>query len=106
MSNNLETNNDSKGEVIKERLKELYGLDIFQELLYAGIGCLAFIFLYLLLPRTCWDEIYRNIICALITLGFFVIFILFNQPNTRKEFFKVDYRRNIVLLTVFIFKIF
>ncbi|MFX0186779.1 MAG: arabinofuranosyltransferase [Candidatus Hodarchaeota archaeon] len=102
MSGNKEK---SKTSVIKEKASELYKLDIFQEFLYAGIGCLAFIILFLLLPPVFWEEFYRNIICALITIGFFIIFVIFNQPNTRKKIFMVDYKRNIILFTVFSFAI-
>ncbi|MFX1383364.1 MAG: arabinofuranosyltransferase [Promethearchaeota archaeon] len=100
MSENNDRLEKSKINTIKEKLTNLYRLDVFQELFYAGIGCLAFFILFSLLPRIFWKELYRNIICALIVLGFFIIFIIFNQPTTRIKIFKPDYRRNIILFTV------
>lgn len=100
-----ENKNITKNSNIKDERKGLYNLDILQEFFYAGIGCLACIFLLLLLPSVYWKEFYRNIICALIVLGFFIIFILFNQPSTRKKLFKPNHKRNVILFTIFNFAI-
>jgi len=105
MSENKEIIKKSKSSVIKQKFTEIYKLGIFQEFLYAGIGCLGCAILFLLLPSFFWKEIYRNIICALIVLGFFIIFIFFNQPTSRKVFFKPNYKRNIILFTIFNFAI-
>ncbi len=91
--------------VIKQKIIEILKLEIVQELLFAGLGCLTFIFIYSLLPKTCWDEIYRNIICAIIVIAFFFIFLIFNQTNPQNKFFKINYKRNIVLFTVLNFAI-
>jgi len=89
----------------KESLRKLFNFDIVQEFLYTGILCIGFLILYSFLPRNCWDETYRNIICAVIVLSFFLIFVILNQPNPRKEIFKINYKRNIILFTVFNFAI-
>ena len=91
--------------VIKQKIKEIFKCEFVQELLFAGLGCLTFILIYSLLPRTCWDEIYRNIICAIIVISFFFVFLIFNQTHPQNNFFKINYKRNIVLFTVLNFAI-
>jgi len=90
---------------IKAKLFEISKIDIVQEFFYAGIGTLVFLIIFSLFPRSFWEEKNRNIICAILVLSFFLIFILLNQPNSKKEFFKVNYKRNIILFTLFILSI-
>ncbi|MFX1394329.1 MAG: arabinofuranosyltransferase [Promethearchaeota archaeon] len=90
---------------IKDKLRKFYTFDIVQEFLYTGIICFGFLILYSFLPQICWDEIYRNIICALNLLSFFILFVILNQPNSSNLRFKPNYKRNIILFTVFNFAI-
>ena len=85
---------------IKVKILEISKIDVVQEFFYAGIGTLPFLIIYIFLPRRFWSEPYRNIICSLIILSFFIVFIILNQPNSKKEIFKVNYKRNIILFTI------
>jgi len=86
---------------LKEKFLAITRIDFIQELFYSGLGLLALIFLYGIFPEFFWDEPYRNIICSIIVLSFFIIFIILNQPNSKCKIFKIDYKRNIILFTIF-----
>ena len=86
---------------LKERFLAITKIDFLQELFYSGLGLLALIFLYSTFPKLFWDEPYRNIICAIIVFSFFIIFIILNQPNSKFKIFKIDYKRDIILFTIF-----
>ena len=101
MSEVFERKEKLKLNFVKYRLLELYKIDIIQELLYAGIGSFSLFVLYFFFPRFFWDSPYREIICGIIVLSFFLVFIILNQPNSKIAFFKVDYKRNIILFTIF-----
>jgi len=102
---NSKKSEETEKKALKDKLLEVFKISITKEFLYAGIGCLAFLLLYSLLPHAYWKEIYRNIICALIVFSFFIAFIILNQPNTKKNFLQVNYSRNIILFTVLNFAI-
>ncbi|MFX0071609.1 MAG: arabinofuranosyltransferase, partial [Candidatus Hermodarchaeota archaeon] len=85
----------------KLKFRKLIKHEIVQEFFYASIGNIAIVLMISLFPRFFWDEPYRNIICAIIVLSFFIIFIIFNQPNSKIKIFKIDYKRNIILFTLF-----
>jgi len=101
MSDDQEFIEKSTFNIIKIKFLEFFKIDIVQELFYAGVGSLAFIFVFFFFPSGFWDEPFRNIIIALIVLSFFFVFIIFNQPNAKNELFKIDYKRNIILFTIF-----
>ena len=86
---------------VKIKVVEFLKFEIVQELFYAGVGTLPFILIFSFFPRIFWEEPYRNIIVAIIVLSFFFVFIIFNRPNAEKELFKTDYKRNIILFTIF-----
>ncbi len=85
---------------LRKKISELSHLDLVQEFFYAGIGILPFLILYSFLPSSYWEEPYRNIICAIIILSFFMVFIILNQPTSQLKVLKVNYKRNIILFTV------
>ncbi len=93
--------NQPKIKKIKNKILTIYNIPITQELLFGGIGCLGFLIFYSFLPKICWEEVYRNIICAIIVFSFFIAFIILNQPNSKINLFKVNYKRNIILFTIF-----
>ena len=93
--------NQPKIKKIKNKILTIYSYPITQELLFAGIGSLGFLIFYSFLPKICWEEVYRNIICAIIVFSFFLAFIILNQPSSKVDFFKVNYKRNITLFTIF-----
>ncbi len=97
---------------IKKHLFSIIKLNLFQELFFSGIGCLFFIFLFHFFPKKFHFESplkenkYPKLILATIFLGFFFVFILFNQPGSRMAFFKTNYKRNIIIFSIFNFAIF
>jgi hypothetical protein len=91
----------SKRNIVKIKIIEISKIEIVQEFFYAGIGTLAILIIYSLLPSRFWTEPFRSTFCSLIVLLFFIIFILLNQPNSKNKFFRVDYKRNVILFTIF-----
>lgn len=91
----------SKKDIIKIKIIEISKIEIVQEFFYAGIGTLTILIIYSLLPSRFWTEPFRSTFCSLIVLLFFIIFILLNQPNSKNKFFRVDYKRNVILFTIF-----
>ena len=91
----------SKINAMSNALLELSKIDVIQEFFYAGIGTIALIILYPFFPSYFWDEPYRDVICSIIVITFFFAFIILNQPNAKREMFKVNYKRNIILFTIF-----
>jgi hypothetical protein len=85
---------------LKTKFFNFFKLDVIQELILAGIGCLFLLFIYRLFPNRFWDEKARNTICSLIILSFFIVYLILNQPNSNRNFFKVNYKRNIILFTI------
>ena len=77
--------------------------DLFQEITYAGIGCIIFIIIFSFLPKKAFEHPYRATIISLIVVSFFIIFIFLNQANPKNTFFKVNYKRNIILFSIFNF---
>jgi len=88
-------------ETLENKIIEISKIDIVQEFFYAGIGALGFILLYSVFPKGFWEPKNRNTICALIVLSFFLVFIILNQPKSKKKFYRTDYKRDIILFTVF-----
>ncbi len=86
---------------IKKKVLPLIRSDIFQELIYSAIGCALFTFLFFLFPDEAWDYPYILAICGILTLTFLILLLIFNQVNPRNDFFKVNYKRNIILFSVF-----
>ena len=101
MSDDQESVVSSISKIIKTKLSDFFHIDIVQELFYAGVGTLPFILIFNFFPSIFWEEPYRNIIIAIIVLSFFFVFLIFNRPNAGKELFKTDYKRNIILFTIF-----
>ena len=66
MAEVIKKEEQSLKEVVKEEINKIFRYDIIKELFYAGIGCILFILLYSIFPKFFWEEIYRNIICAII----------------------------------------
>jgi len=99
-------------EKIKSNWLKLIKFDFFQELFFSGIGCIFFIFLFELFPKKFFFSLssktdkFAGIILAVIILSFFSIFIIFNQPDAKINFFKSSYKRNITLFSIFNFAIF
>lgn len=89
----------------KKNLKETLILriksDFFQEIIYSALGCGLFTFLFFLFPDECWDYPYRVAICGLLTLTFLIVFLILNQINPKNDFYKVSYKRNIILFSIF-----
>ena len=77
--------------------------DIIQEFFYSAIGCLFFILLYSLFPKQYWNVIFRKTIILILTLSFLFVFVILNQTDSRNNFFKVNYKRNLILFTIFNF---
>ena len=90
-------------EKIKRKLISIIKLDLFQELIFAGIGCLFFFILYPFFPKRYWNKTYRNIFILILILSFLLILLIFNQANPKRNFFKINYKRNIILFSIFNF---
>lgn len=91
----------SKKDIIITKIKFFSKIEIVQEFFYAAIGTIAFQIIYSLFPRRFWDEPFRTTFCTLLILLFFIIFIVLNQSNSKTSFLKTNYKRNIILFTVF-----
>ncbi|MFX1445365.1 MAG: arabinofuranosyltransferase [Promethearchaeota archaeon] len=86
---------------LKDQIKNLFKIEIVQEIIFSALGILIFNIVYLFLPSTLWSMPYRMIFCALLTLTFFMIFIFLNQPNSKNKILNVNYKRNIIIFTLF-----
>ena len=87
----------------KDSILRVLKLDLIQELAFSSIGCGFFILLYNFFPNRYWDQIYRTTIILILTLSFFFVFVVFNQTDSNKKIFKVNYKRNIILFSIFNF---
>jgi len=101
MALNEEFSEKSNLNDLKVKFLKFSRIDIVQELFYSGIGILPFLIIYNFLPTRFWSDPNRNVIISLLVLSFFLVFLLFNQPNSKKKILNVDYKRNIVLFTIF-----
>lgn len=97
--------NENREKKLKSLVLRFLNIDIIQELTFAGIGCLSFLYLYRIFPNDFWDPKARNTFCALLILSFFIVYLIFNQPNSKNKIFKVNYKRNIIIFTIFNFAI-
>lgn len=86
---------------IKNKIFSFFKLDLIHELIFSAIGCISFTFLFFFFPDKCWNYPYRNAIIGILTLCFFIVFLVLNQTHPRKKFFKVNYKRNIILFSIF-----
>ncbi|MFX0137107.1 MAG: arabinofuranosyltransferase [Candidatus Hodarchaeota archaeon] len=86
---------------LKDKSLGIIKSDIFQEITISAIGCISFTFLFFLFPDKCWDYPYRVAICGIFTLIFLVISLCLNQANPKNNFFKINYKRNIILFSIF-----
>ena len=88
---------------IRGSFQSFFKLDIIQEFFYSGIGCILSIILFYLFPKQYWKETYRITIILIFCLVFFFLFIIINQIGTDKKHFKVNYKVNIILFSIFSF---
>ena len=79
--------------------------DFLQEIVYSGIGCIGFTLLFFLFPEQSWDYPNRETICAIMITSFFLTMLILNQTNQTNKFFKVNYKRNIILFSIFNFAV-
>jgi len=86
---------------LKDKILGIFKSDIFQELTFSAIGCILFTFLFFLFPDKAWDYPYRVAICGIFVLIFLVILLCLNQANPKNDFFKINYKRNIILFSIF-----
>lgn len=87
-------------------LKSILKLDIFQEIIYTISGCLLIFLLFLLTPRRYHFLAKRSkdfplLFLSILFLSFLFIFILINQTNAKNRLFKLNYKRNIILFSIF-----
>ncbi|MFX1383552.1 MAG: arabinofuranosyltransferase [Promethearchaeota archaeon] len=92
-------------ENLKDSLFQLLKSDFLQEIFYSAFGCGIFTILFFFFPDECWDLLNLSAICAIFVSCFLIIFIVFNQINPRNEIFKVNYKRNIILFSIFCYSI-
>ncbi len=90
----------------KSSLLSIFEKDIVQELFYSALGCGFFVLLYLFFPKHYWNKFYRSTIILILSLAFFLVFIFVSQIGSNKSSFKISYKKNIILFTVFNFSIF
>ena len=94
----------------KSIFKRLLNFDILQEITIAAGGCFLVIILFNFFPETYHlTHKSRNfkgkIVFSCLILSFFFILIALNQPNSKINFFKVNYKRNIIIFSIFNFAI-
>jgi len=91
----------------KEEFKGLFlkwlNLDIIQELVFSGIGCALMYLIYSFFPKQYWNKTYRITFILILTLSFFFIFIILNQEHSENKLFKIDFKKNIILFSIFNF---
>jgi len=96
---------------LKISLLKICKYDILQEFFYSGIGCIIIIIIYNIFPKNYYfsANLEQNqlpkIVLFIIILSFILIFLILNQPYPRKKFFKISYKRNIILFSIFNFSI-
>lgn len=96
---------------LKTSKSKFLKFDIIQELFFSGIGCIIVIIIYHLFPnyfhfsKYSLDSRYPTLILFLIVFFFLLIFFILNQPHPKKNFFKSNYKRNIILFSIFNFSI-
>ena len=89
-------------------LKSLLKADIIQEIFFSLLGSLIFILILFAIPNRLLfarrrSKDFPKILLSIIYLFFLFIFILVNQNTTNNKFIKVDYKRNIILFSIFNF---
>jgi len=95
---------------LKNVFQYILKLDIFQELIFSLLGCLCVIFIFQSLPET-YHLIHKSrsfkgkIVFSCIIIFFFFSFIILNQSHSIINFFKVNYKRNIIIFSIFNFTI-
>lgn len=94
-----------KNERIKGFLISKLKSDFFQEIIYSALGCGIFTIIFFFLPDRFWEYPYREASCLIIIVSFLLIFIILNQAKPSNNFFKVNYKRNIILFSVLCFSI-
>ncbi|MFX0072060.1 MAG: arabinofuranosyltransferase, partial [Candidatus Hermodarchaeota archaeon] len=87
---------------LRKKFSSIFNIDIIQELFYSAIGCILFFIIYNFFPNRYWDYIYKISIILILALIFFLIFVIVNQTS-KKNFFKVNYKRNIILFSIVTF---
>ncbi len=90
-----------KQEKIKNSFLSFFKLDIIQELFFSGLVCSIFFIIFDFFPEKFWDKDYRRTIIVIFGLSFFLIFLIFNQTNSRFKLFKINFKRNIILFSIF-----
>ncbi len=90
-------------EKLRNSVKSVLKSDFIQELFFSSIGCLFFIGLYKFFPKQYWNAIYRTTFLLILTLSFFLIFLVLNQVNSKNNFYSVNYKRTIILFSIFNF---
>ncbi|MFX1259422.1 MAG: arabinofuranosyltransferase [Promethearchaeota archaeon] len=96
---------------VKKTLISISKLDILQEIIFAGIGCIALIIIFPIIPKQfhfgthSFDSIYPRIMLIALIILFLIIFLVFNQQNQKKKILKINYKRNIIFFSVFNFGI-
>ena len=90
---------------VKTPILSLFKLDIIQEITFSGIGCIFFMILYPFFPDHYWDKTFRTTFILVLLLAFLFIFLIFNQADPQGNFFKINYKRNIILFSILNFAI-
>ncbi|TFG23270.1 MAG: hypothetical protein EU532_13635 [Promethearchaeota archaeon] len=86
--------------------------DFVQEIVYAGLGCILIIMVFNIIPEQFHfsadsiKSIYPRIMIIMLILIFLFLFLILNQQNLRRKILKIDYKKNIILFSIFNFTIF
>lgn len=94
---------------IQKLIKSLLKSDIIQEIIYTLIGCLLSFLVFLFIPKRWYFTAYLSfksrhypiMFISILFLIFVFLFILFNQSNSKTHLFKLNYKRNIILFSIF-----
>ena len=93
----------------KNKIVQIIKLDIFEEVLFSLIGCLFFLLLFNFFPKS-WHFVHSSeenftarTIVSILVLSFLFLFLILNQNKSQKSFFKINYKRNIILFSIFFF---
>jgi len=90
---------------IKQNFFNLLKLNVIQELLFSAIGCVLFTFVFFLFPDEFWDYPNLDAFIGILALCFLFLLILLNQNNPKNKLFKVNYKRNIIIFSVYFYSI-
>lgn len=88
--------------------KNLFKIDFIQEVFISLLGAFIFFLILLIVPKRLLfargrSRDYPKIFLSIIILSFLFIFILFNQKSTKIKLLEINYKRNIILFSIFNF---